>query len=279
LTAPLVSVSGLAHTYEDGTLALEGISLEISRGERIGLIGENGSGKTTLCKHLCGLLIPSRGEVLIEGRRIKDMSIPEIARKVGLLFQNPDNQLFCSTVREEVLFGLRNIGLNEREAESRCRRYVRMLGLQEYVDRSPLMLSLGVRRLVTIASVLAMEQDIVLLDEPTAWLDRAQAALAMEAIRDFSASGRTVVIVSHNMKLIAELTERSIILSHGRKIADGRTRDILGDNALLESAGLSPTPISEFASQLGIAGKERIITQGDFIGALLSIRDGEFSRR
>ena len=269
-----MSVSDLTYVYEDGTLALEDISFEISKGERIGLIGENGSGKTTLCKHLNGILRPSKGRVLIEGRDIAEMSISEVVGKVGLLFQNPDNQLFCSTVTEEMSFGLRNLGLTEDEIATRSQRYARLLRIDGLAERPPLMLSLGLRRLVTIASVLAMEQDIVLLDEPTAWLDRFQSRTATDAIKGFASSGRTIVVVSHNMKLIADLTERAVVLSRGRKIADGSTREILADKELLRRAGLSPTPVSELASDLGIAGHERVITEDDLITALCRGRDG-----
>ncbi|MEM4262413.1 MAG: ABC transporter ATP-binding protein [Thermoplasmata archaeon] len=279
MTTPLVSVSNLTYLYEDGTLALENISFEISKGERVGLIGENGSGKTTLCKHLNGILKPSQGRVLIEGKDIAKMNIAEIVGKVGLLFQNPDNQLFCSTVTEEMSFGLRNLGLNEDEIAARSQRYARLLGIDGLADRSPLMLSLGLRRLVTIASVLAMEQDLVLLDEPTAWLDRFQSRTATDAIKGFASSGRTIVVVSHNMKLIADLTERAIVLSHGRKIADGSTREILSNKELLLNAGLFPTPISELASDLSIAGQEHIITEDDLIRALCDGREGDAVRR
>lgn len=274
-----ISVSALTYVYEDGTVALEEVSLDISEGDRVGLIGENGSGKTTLCKHMNGLLTPTKGTVLLNGRRIDEMSVAEIAARVGHLFQNPDNQLFRATVAEEISFGLQNLGLNETEIEARSRSYVQRLGLERYANTPPLMLSLGLRRLVTIASVLAMEQDVVLLDEPTAWLDGFQARSAVGAIKEFADSGKTIVVVSHNLKLIAELTERCVVLSHGRKIADGKTRDILGDSELLCRARLSRTPVFELASHLGIEGCEHIISVEDLVSALRREEAREVTRR
>ena len=275
MTSSLLSVSNLTHVYEDGTVALENISLGISKGERIGLIGENGSGKTTLCKHLNALLTPSKGAVFLEGRRIDEMAVADLVKKVGFLFQNPDNQLFRGTVAEEISFGLQNLGLDEKEIGARSRKYIQRLGLERYAKTPPLILSMGLRRLVTIASILAMEQDIILLDEPTAWLDGFQAKFAIDAIRDFAETGRTIFVVSHNIKLIAELTERCIVISRGRKVADGGTREILGNAELLRGAGLLPTPVFELASRLGIDDRERIITVDDLTGAF---RAGEIRR-
>lgn len=249
-------------------MALDEVSLEICKGDRIGLIGENGSGKTTLCKHLNGLLIPTKGTVLLDGRRIGEIPVEEVARRVGHLFQNPDSQLFLGTVEEEISFGLRNLGLDEEDVETRCRKYTRSLGLERYSRSPPLMLSMGLRRMVTIASVLAMEQDIVLLDEPTAWLDASQARTAIKAIEEITTSGRAVVVVSHNIRLVAELTERCIVLSHGRKVADGNTKEILGNKELLRRARLFPPPVSELTSCLGIKNNERIISVKDLKEAL-----------
>jgi len=279
LNEPFASIIDVTYIYGDGTKALENITLEIHQGDRIGLAGENGSGKTTLCKHMNGLLSPTYGQVSIDGKNITEIDILEIVRQVGFLFQNPDNQLFCSKVTDEISFGLRNIGLNEDEIAARVKKYLKLLGIERHADSPPLMLSMGLRRLVTIASTLAMEPSLVILDEPTAWLDGNQTSFAINAINAFAENGGTIIVVTHNMKLLAELTDRTIILSQGRKIADGKTREMLSDMELLTRARLSPTPLVELSTHLGLADNGVVITEDDFVNAMRKYKGGGVSLR
>ena len=271
----LAVIEGVVFRYPDGTEALRNVTLSIQRGQRVGLAGENGSGKTTLCKHLNGLLRPTIGRVLIEHDDISGSDVSQISRKVGYLFQNPDNQIFCSTVCDEVAFGLRNQGLDESIISERVKKYLSILNIDQYASTPPLMLSLGLRRLVTIASILAMEQDLIILDEPTAWLDHDQARLAIKAIDEIALSGKTIILVTHNMKLLAKLTNRLIVLSKGHIVADGSTPEILGRADILEASGLTQLHLTSLAKRVVIGtGESNIITIESFIDALRNRKSG-----
>lgn len=271
----IAQIEAIDFRYPDGTEALQKIVLSIRRGERIGLAGENGSGKTTLCKNLNGLLRPTGGRVLIDGNDISSVEVTQISQKVGYLFQNPDNQIFCSNVFDEVAFGLRNQGLGEAAISERVGKYLSRLKIDQYIKTPPLMLSLGLRRMVSIASILAMEQDLIILDEPTAWLDHGQSQLAIKAIDEAADSGKTILLVTHNMRLLAELTDRMIVLSKGRIIADGSTSKILGQSNLIKTAGLAQLHITSLANRIGLASSnDSIVTVESFINALRERRSG-----
>jgi len=246
---PIVDMTDVSFTYEDGTRALDRLSIVIRPGERVGLIGENGAGKTTLCKHLNGLLHPTDGVVLIDGVDAAKARTSHLARTVGYLFQNPDHQIFRSTVLDEVAFGPKNLGLRDEVVAERVEHYLQITGLSDMTKSPPLMLSLGLRRMVSIASILSMEQRLIILDEPTAWLDYGQAAAAKAAIQGRLASGAAMVLVTHDLQLIAELTDRTVIMSKGRIVADDGTEKILSDTDLLRENGLDPTPLIELASK------------------------------
>lgn len=264
-----VLIKSVRFTYDDGTEALRGIDLEINHGERIGLAGLNGSGKTTLCKQINGLLVPSDGSVTVDGVATSESNVSSMSKQVAYLFQNPDHQIFCSSVSDEISFGLKNLGLEAEPIRKRVQQYLELLGLEEYADSPPLTLSLGLRRLVSIASTLAMEQELVILDEPVAWLDYAQIRRAISAIKQVSDKGRTVIVVTHNMKVIAELTDRLIVMAEGKIATDGSTREILSSSESLWGFGLVASPISRLASKLGLNKSDRLIlTPGDFIGAM-----------
>ena len=271
---PHISISGLRFIYDDGTEALRGVDLQIGHGERIGLAGENGSGKTTLCKQMNGLLIPTAGRVIVDGVDTSESGISSLSKKVAYLFQNPDHQIFCSSVSEEVSFGLRNLGLDPKSVDERTRRYLHLLGIEDHTDKPPLTLSLGLRRLVSIASTLAMEQELIILDEPTAWLDHFQSRLAINAIKQIAEQGRTVLVVTHNMKAIAELTGRLVIMSGGMIVADGPTKRILSDTELMRGHGLASPPVSLLASKLGLDSPAGVSSVEDFMDAMRKAAGG-----
>jgi len=275
-SSPHLVVSSLKYSYPDGTQALRGVDLAIRHGERIGLAGENGSGKTTLCKQMNGLLHPSEGGVVIDGADISRMGAKEIAAKVGYLFQNPDHQIFCGTVFDEVAFGLKNVGLEDSEIEKTVRRYLDLLGISALSGSPPLTLSMGNRRLVAVASTLAMEQELLILDEPIAWLDARQTALVENAISEATTAGRTVIVVSHNMKLIAALTDRIVIMSEGRVVLDGGTKETVSDYEAMARAGLVPPPVSLLARRLGwgAAAPKQASTNEDLARWIRAARSG-----
>jgi energy-coupling factor transporter ATP-binding protein EcfA2 len=270
-----VSIKKVHFVYEDGTEALKSIDLEINHGERVGLAGVNGSGKTTLCKQMNGLLVPSSGSVTVDGITTSESDVSSLSKRVAYLFQNPDHQIFCSSVTEEISFGLKNLGLEAEVIERRARHYMVLLGLEEYADKPPLTLSLGLRRLVSIASTLAMEQDLIILDEPAAWLDYVQTRKAIGAIKQVSDGGRTVLVVTHNMKVIAELTDRLIVMSEGEIATDGPTREILSNPDALWGLGLVASPTSRLAGKLGWNKPGRFIsTPSDFVSAMRTLHGG-----
>lgn len=270
MNPPLIAdLSDVSFTYEDGTRALDEVCLRINCGERIGLIGENGAGKSTLCKHLNGLLHPTEGKVLIDGKDVAKSRASHLARTVGYLFQNPDHQIFKSTVYDEVAFGPKNIRLRDNEIAERVRRYLQITGLSDLAKSPPLMLSLGLRRMVTIASVLSMEQRLIILDEPTGWLDQGQAVIAKEAIRGRLASGTAMIMVTHDLQLVAEMADRVVILYGGHIVADGDAKEILSDTDLLMKYGLDPPPLTELADEfLSEETALGVLKPADFINAV-----------
>ncbi|WP_214107983.1 energy-coupling factor ABC transporter ATP-binding protein [Acrocarpospora catenulata] len=218
------------HAYPDGTQALFGVDLSIERGERVALLGPNGAGKTTLVMHLNGILAPSLGTVSVGGLPVTRENLREIRRRVGLVFQDPDDQLFMPTVREDVAFGPANLGIRGRQLELRVQEALERVGMLDMIDRPPHHLSGGQRRRVALATVLAMEPEILVLDEPSSNLDPAARRELADILRDLEI---TVLMVTHDLPYAFELCERSVILSSGTIAADGPTTAILADPGLL----------------------------------------------
>ncbi|MEV0197327.1 ABC transporter ATP-binding protein [Nonomuraea sp. NPDC050691] len=225
-----LEVSRLAYAYPDGTQALFGVDLTIGRGERVALLGPNGAGKTTLVMHLNGILTAGHGTVTVAGTPVRKDTLKEVRRRVGLVFQDPDDQLFMPTVRDDVAFGPANMGLTGEELERAVVGALERVGMLEAIDRPPHHLSFGQRRRVAVATVLAMEPEILVLDEPSSNLDPAARRELAEILRSLDV---TVLMVTHDLPYALELCERSLILSGGVIAADGPTRDLLADGELL----------------------------------------------
>ncbi|MBN6058188.1 ABC transporter ATP-binding protein [Nonomuraea sp. RK-328] len=225
-----LEVTRLAYAYPDGTQALFGVDLTIGRGERVALLGPNGAGKTTLVMHLNGILTPGHGTVTVAGTPVRKDTLKEVRRRVGLVFQDPDDQLFMPTVRDDVAFGPANMGLTGAELERAVSGALDRVGMLEAIDRPPHHLSFGQRRRVAVATVLAMEPEILVLDEPSSNLDPAARRELAEILRSLDV---TVLMVTHDLPYALELCERSLILSDGVIAADGPTRDLLADSELL----------------------------------------------
>ncbi|GII79756.1 putative ABC transporter ATP-binding protein [Sphaerisporangium rufum] len=227
---PSLRVRELAYAYPDGTQALFGVDLAIGRGERVALLGPNGAGKTTLVMHLNGILTPGHGSVEVAGLPVGPDTLREIRRRVGLVFQDPDDQLFMPTVRQDVAFGPANLGVRGAELDARVREALELVGLPEVADRPPHHLSFGQRRRVAVATVLAMRPEILVLDEPSSNLDPAARRELAEILRSLDV---TVLMVTHDLPYALELCERSLILSGGVIAADGPTGEVLADAELL----------------------------------------------
>ncbi len=254
-----IQVEHLTHTYMTDSpfaaTALEDVSLTIEDGELIGLLGHTGSGKTTLVQHLNGLLKPTSGKVVVDGLDIteKDVSLLEVRRRVGLVFQYPEYQLFEETVAKDVAFGPKNLGLSEQEVDERVRYALQEVGLvyDEIAERSPFELSGGQMRRVAIAGVLAMRPKTLILDEPTAGLDPAGRRSILGMIRELhAAGGLTVVMVSHNMDDISSLATRLVVMSRGRMVLTGTPREVFQHRELLSSIGLGIPQAAELTQQL-----------------------------
>jgi len=231
----IVNVNGLEYSYHDGTAALRGVTLQIAAGERVAVIGPNGAGKTTLLLHLNGILQPTAGSVEICGRKLDRASVAELRPKVGIVFQNADDQLFMPTVFDDVAFGPLNMGLPPDEVKRRVTDALDAVGLAGFERKAPYHLSGGEKKAIAIATVLSMSPEILVLDEPTGSLDhRARRRL----IRLLSGLPHTLVTATHDLRMVMDVCGHVIILDGGKVAADGRAADILHDAGLLEAHGL-----------------------------------------
>jgi len=232
----IVTVHNLSYCYPDGTEALRGISFEIGEGESVALMGPNGAGKTTLFLHLNGLLTGNTGIVKMFGSTLDGKkSLREVRRRVGIVFQNPEDQLFCPTVFDDVAFGPLNYELPPEEVRSRVRNALEAIGMSGFEDRVSHHLSFGEKKRVSLATVLSMNPEVILLDEPTSNLDPRSRRKVMEVIKSLEVAK---VIATHDLEMALELCQRGIIMDGGRVVADDRTSDILRDKNLLEAHGL-----------------------------------------
>jgi cobalt/nickel transport system ATP-binding protein len=223
-------VTGLWHTYPDGRESLRGVDLEVAAGERVAVLGPNGAGKTTLVLHLNGILRPGAGEIVVGDLPVTEGNLAEIRRRVALVFQDPDDQLFMPTVHDDVAFGPANLGLRDAALAVRVDDALGAVGMREHAARAPHHLSFGQRRRVAVATVLAMEPDLLVLDEPTSNLDPAARRELADVLRSLDL---TTLVVTHDLPYALELCPRSVILDDGRVVADGPTAELLADGELL----------------------------------------------
>lgn len=236
MTTPVIEIRELHFSYPDGTHVLDGVDLHIHRGERVALLGPNGAGKTTLVLHMNGIHRPQSGSVQVSGLPVSPENLLEIRRRVGLVFQDPDDQLFMPTVREDVEFGPRNLGLTGPELEERVDAALAAIEVADLAGRPPSHLSFGQKRRVAIAGVMAMQPEILVLDEPTSNLDPASRIDLTAALMSLDI---TQLIVTHDLLYALEVCPRSVIIDDGRIVADGPTRNLLADSDLLSSHRLA----------------------------------------
>ena len=251
--AALAEMRGVSFQYPMGKTALEAIDFRLGTAEFVAIVGQNGSGKTTLAKHLVGLLKPSRGVVMLGGRDRATMRPAATAAQAGYVFQNPDHQLFASTVAEEVAFGPRNFGLDPAEVELRVSEVLRAVSLDDARERDPFLLSKGERQRLAVASVLALRPRLLILDEPTTGLDYREQRRMMALLAELNRGGIAIVIITHTPWLVAEYARRVVLLRRGRILFDGPVREFFRQDELLRESSFRPPEIALLARRFGLS--------------------------
>ena len=256
----MIRAERVCFNYPGGHEVLHEVSLEIEDGEFVAIMGENGAGKTTLVKMFNGLLKPTQGRVYVDGVDTRDKSVAQLSKDVGLIFQNPDHQLFAETVNEELAFSLRNFGFKEDVIQRRVARILKVLDLDRYEKSSPFILSGGERKRVALAAILVWDPRHVIMDEPTIGQDYLQKDRLRNFIVQLVSQGKSVVIVTHDVEFVAEGKPRVVLLSRGRIIADGPATKILTDHAIVEQASLTMPQIATLMKRVeGVSAPSEII--------------------
>jgi energy-coupling factor transport system ATP-binding protein len=250
----VLMTEGLVHVYDGATRALDGVDLAVGRGERVAIVGQNGSGKSTLVRHFNGLLRPTEGRVFVDGVDVAGRRVAHLAATVGLAFQDPDRQIFAGKVRTEVAFGPRNLGRRGTELEQAIDAALVATGLDKDDQTNPYDLGYSRRKLLALASILAMGTPIVVLDEPTTGQDARGVERIHRIVADLSAAGRTVVAISHDMRFVAEAFERVIVMRDGRIVLDGSPAHVFAEAAwpTLASTFLEPPLAARIGARLGL---------------------------
>lgn len=242
------------HFSYEGLPVLKGVTLTVRTGEVLAIMGENGAGKTTLIKHFVGLLKPERGRVLVFGVDTREASVAQLARRVGVVFQNPDHQLFAESVEGEILFTLRNMGYPPDEARAICERVLKLFELDRYRGRSPYSLSVGERKRLAIAAVVSYNPDVLVLDEPTAGQDFFNKSKISRLIFGLKRQGKGVVVVTHDVEFAAQVADRVALMVDGRVIREGPAGEVLTDAEALKRARLTMPQIPAAAALLEAEG-------------------------
>jgi energy-coupling factor transport system ATP-binding protein len=261
-----IEISDLHFTYPTGLEALCGISLTIDSGEQVAIVGQNGAGKTTLVKHLNGLLQPTSGSVQIGDWNTKEHSVAKLAKRVGYVFQNPDEQLFSKDVGTEVAFGPKNLGFNGEQVQALVKDALALTELSDKTETNPYDLSPAWRKMVALASIISMDTDIVIFDEPTTGQDAVNVARIANVIKALRERGKTVITITHDIDFCAENFERVIALSQGKVLLDGKANDVLGQDEILATTYVDPPQLTRLGKRLGF--KETVRNQEEFLAAL-----------
>jgi energy-coupling factor transport system ATP-binding protein len=268
MTAPEIEFESVSFAYPDGTRALIDVGLRIEPGESVAIVGQNGSGKSTLVRHLIGLLRPTSGRVLFDGLDVREVHVARLAERVGLAFQNPDRQLFAGRVASEVAFGPRNLGLRGATLEERVGSALAAVGLSEDAGANPYDLGYSRRKLLALASVLAMRTPVLVLDEPTTGQDARGSARVREVVTAAVGEGRTVIAISHDMRFVAECFRRVIVMSAGRVVLDCGPEVVFAEQSwpALRATYLEPPLAAVAGARLGIGSTP---TAAAFVSALV----------
>ena len=250
----IVSVQDVKFNYPAGVSALTGVSLEIRQGERVAILGPNGSGKSTLILLIAGLLTPSKGEVTVFGQKTTSKDFQKFRSRIGMVFQDPDDQLFTPSVIEDIEYGPKNLKLPEEDVKQRSAHVLDKMGIQHLRNRPPHRLSFGEKKKVSLATALVLKPELLILDEPTANLDLVSRRGLLETLNELNKEGTTIIVSTHDVEALPELADRIIVISHGLLSGEGETRKVLQDKALLESSGLEPPAIVDLFNELKAQG-------------------------
>jgi energy-coupling factor transporter ATP-binding protein EcfA2 len=261
---PLAETHGLSFAYAPGRPVLDTVDLRLAAGEFVAIVGQNGSGKTTLAKQLTGLLKPSKGRILLAGRDRANLTTAESAREVGYVFQNPDHQIFASTVVEEVAFGPRNFGLDPDEVARRTDEVLHAVNLDHARDRDPFVLSKGERQRLAVASILALRPRLLILDEPTTGLDYREQRRMMALVSELNRNGIAIVIITHTPWLVAEYARRVVLMRKGRVLFDGAVRDFFAQGELIRESSFRPPEVTLLARRFGFSA----LNVAEFVAAM-----------
>lgn len=265
-----IEFRGVYASYDAATPILQGVDFTVNDGEFVAFIGTNGAGKSTTMRLVNGLLKPEQGEVLIDGVPTTQLKTSELARRVGFLFQNPDSQICCNTVREELLFGFRALKLDLTQAERRVDAVIAEFGFNP--DDDPFLLNRGTRQLLALASIVVLETPVVVLDEPTTGLDFRECVKVMNIVHRLHERGTTVIMVCHDMEVVADFAERVIVMSDGRVVDQGPTFEVLRNRHTLEVASLVPPQIVDISLGISIMRPE---LSGTLIGSANTLHEME----
>lgn len=261
-------IKDVSFSYPGGFLAVDNINMEIKGGENVAIVGQNGAGKTTTVKMMNGLLRPSQGDVLIGDMNTKDYTTAQISRVVGYVFQNPDDQIFHSTVESEVRFGPKMMKLSMEEEDKRVEEALKITGMDKYKDENPFNLPLSIRKFVTIAAVIAMNTDILIFDEPTAGQDIEGNKRLSEILKLLHEQGKTVITISHDMEFVADNFDRIIVMAKKKVVRSGAPKEIFWDFETLEKAMLKQPYVSRVCKSLGMEGD--VINIDDAVEKIMS---------
>lgn len=261
-----IEIKDLRFTYPTGLEAISGISLSIESGEQVAIVGQNGAGKTTLVRHFNGLLQPTAGSVLIGEWDTKTQTVAKLASRVGYVFQNPDEQLFSRNVLTEVTFGPKNLGYTKEKVEMLVKRALSLTELNDQTETNPYDLSPTWRKMVALASILAMDTPIVIFDEPTTGQDALNVARIANVIAELKKEGKTVITITHDIDFCAENFDRVIALSQGKILLDGPARDVLGQEEILAQTYVDPPQLTRLGKRLRL--KETVRNQEEFLKTL-----------
>lgn len=246
----VIEVKNLTHVYQPmGEVALKNVNLTVKEGEFIAIIGQNGSGKTTLIKHLNGLLKATKGEVIVGGKLITDQKVSDLAHFIGYVFQNPEHQIFAETVEEEVAFGPKNLGFPSEKIKEMVDKSLDSLGLSHHRESMPFMLGRGEMQRLAVASILAMDPKVLIIDEPTTGLDWRECVRVLDLVKQLNEKGHTIIMTTHNMSIVSLYAKRVAVLRLGKKILDGPTNEVFRKTEILKTAFIKAPQIFRLMAQ------------------------------